>query len=292
MKRVFLEVTNGHVTGKVVGLRSGDTCRVGRSGSAEFSFPDDRYMSPEHCAVVFTGSEVLLYDLNSENGTYINERRHLHGPVQSGDRLVAGSTQLLVTSAFEPFRASPLARIAASLRDATAGKRLMAILDSAEGPAVHQFLAHAGQRHQSLYQGGQQELLGSAAPYLVEFDRELEPLVWALRSFWGSSTMLFLASKASFEEVRHHLRQFLLVELPDGKTTYFRFYDPRVFRTYLPTCSVEESSRWFRNVEWFATEGEPGTIRFYDLEDGAAKEWKVSLRVPDLRFDALQKGTG
>lgn len=286
--RLFLEVTTGPATGSVGILRPGDPCRIGRSGSAELSFPDDPYLSPQHCAVVFDGMEARLYDLQSENGTFVNEQRQLHTTLKSGDRIVAGTTELLLTSAFEPFRASPLARLAASLRDATAGRKLMAILDGAEGDNVHEFLSRSGQRSQSLYQGRQQEELGRASPYLVEFDRELEPLVWALRSFWGTSTMLFLGGADSFEEVRRQFRQFLLVELPDGKTAYFRFYDPRVLQTYLPTCSSEEAARWFQHAQWYACEGEPGTIRFYDFRENSVRESKVSFRVPDPRVRSLQ----
>ena len=31
---------------------------------------------------------------------------------------------------------------------------------------------------------------------------------------------------------RGHLRKFLISKLPDGRQVYFRYYDPRVLRTY------------------------------------------------------------
>ena len=57
-------------------------------------------------------------------------------------------------------------------------------------------------------------------------------------------------------ELRKHFRQFLLAALPDGKQVYFRFYDPRVLRVYLPTCTPEEIYRFFGPVWRFATEAE------------------------------------
>jgi hypothetical protein len=47
-----------------------------------------------------------------------------------------------------------------------------------------------------------------------------------------------------------------MVKLPDGKQVYFRFYDPRVLRVYLPTCTVEEMRTFFGPIKCFLTEGD------------------------------------
>ena len=41
-----------------------------------------------------------------------------------------------------------------------------------------------------------------------------------------------------------------------GHPMFFRFYDPRVLRTYLPTCTVAELRLIFGPVEAFLLEGE------------------------------------
>src|SRR5947209_7089547 len=51
-----------------------------------------------------------------------------------------------------------------------------------------------------------------------------------------------------------HFRHFLLVETEDGKLLYFRFYDPRVLRAFLPTCNSDESSEFFGPIHDILTE--------------------------------------
>ena len=41
-----------------------------------------------------------------------------------------------------------------------------------------------------------------------------------------------------------------------GVRMLFRFYDPRVLRTYLPTCVSDELNQVFGPVEYFVTEAE------------------------------------
>ena len=50
-----------------------------------------------------------------------------------------------------------------------------------------------------------------------------------------------------------------MVRLPDGRVVNFRFYDPRVFRVYLPTCNEAEAEFVFGPFESFFLEDEdPG----------------------------------
>jgi hypothetical protein len=73
----------------------------------------------------------------------------------------------------------------------------------------------------------------------------------------------------SIAEVRRHFRNFLQAMLPNRRVALFRFYDPRVWRVYLPTCNADELARWFQMVEEFVAETPDGQgmIR-YVLRDG------------------------
>ena len=86
----------------------------------------------------------------------------------------------------------------------------------------------------------------------------------------SNQAKLIAVSDAAFKEVRKHFRQFLMAKLPDGKQVYFRFYDPRVLRLYLPTCTPEEINQFFGPVKYYLTEDEkPGTLlRFSDAGRG------------------------
>lgn len=60
-----------------------------------------------------------------------------------------------------------------------------------------------------------------------------------------------MQSKASFDRIRKHFRQFLMVKDEAGKKYRFRFYGPRVLRTFLPSCTHEEPQQFFGPVERF-----------------------------------------
>jgi len=131
---------------------------------------------------------------------------------------------------------------------------LYALLDAARSPRVLELLKESKEEYQSLYEGDKGVTIAPWGPWLVRLPAE-SPLLEALvKEGWGESWSVFLTAKASFAEVRKHFRHFLLVRLPDGREVYFRFYDPRVLRTFLPTCSVNESAELFGPIQGFVTE--------------------------------------
>ena len=61
------------------------------------------------------------------------------------------------------------------------------------------------------------------------------------------------------ESLRLHLRKFLIAETPAEKRVLFRFYDPRVLRVYLPTCSAGEAAAFLGSNYSFVMEDQtPG----------------------------------
>jgi hypothetical protein len=48
----------------------------------------------------------------------------------------------------------------------------------------------------------------------------------------------------------------LTVKDEDDRLLYFRFYDPRVLRVFIPTCTPEESADLFGPISRFVVEGE------------------------------------
>jgi hypothetical protein len=133
---------------------------------------------------------------------------------------------------------------------------LYAILDAARDPLVLAILMQLGPEYQSLYEGTEGEKLSAVAPYLVRLPNDSPLLEVLARAGWGKSWGVFLTSDSPFADVRRHLRHFLMVKLPDGKQVYFRFYDPRVLRVYLPTCNAEETRTFFGPIKCFLTEGD------------------------------------
>lgn len=133
---------------------------------------------------------------------------------------------------------------------------LFVLLDAAVGNGVLDLLRRSGVQHQSLYEGAKGDELADVAPYLVHFSICSPFLDELVNEAWGKSWGVFLTSVQSFAEIRRHFRHFLLVQTEDGKQLYFRFYDPRVMRQFLPTCTREERVEFFGGISKFLMESQ------------------------------------
>jgi len=71
---------------------------------------------------------------------------------------------------------------------------------------------------------------------------------------WGNSWGCFVWALADFKALRRHFRRFLMVEDERAKRMYFRFYDPRVLRVFLPTCTTAEALEFFGPIKYFVME--------------------------------------
>jgi hypothetical protein len=150
-----------------------------------------------------------------------------------------------------------------------ADQRLYALLDGAAIPNLTALLAEHQVVNVCLLPGELEPELAQAAPYLVQLEAQ-SPLTGLLLTgeagpHWG----ILATSAADLRTLRMHFRKFLSVWDPDGKPLYFRYYDPRVLRLYLPTCDAEELSLLFGPVTAFYTAApESGTLLRFTF-DGA-----------------------
>src|SRR5262245_4461587 len=130
-------------------------------------------------------------------------------------------------------------------------RSLYAVVDTARDSSIQKCFANPAVESVSLYRGEPEETLAAVAPYLIRIDHDAGLLSSLLISGWGESWGIFLIADTDIEIVRRHLRRFLLVLDPDGKELYFRFYDPRVLRVYLPTCTASETKRFLGPVRTY-----------------------------------------
>ena len=144
-----------------------------------------------------------------------------------------------------------------------------AVIDCARDPRLVD-LVRSCKQHLCLFKGRDldPELL-SASPWLVRLDAA-EPLlgVWQQHGHGASWGMMAL-SALPIERLQRHFRRFLQAKLPDGMIVLFRFYDPRVFNTYIRAATAEERSPWFDGVQQFSVESAGGTaMHHYRLVEG------------------------
>lgn len=76
-------------------LLSGRRICIGRAPGCDVLL-DDETSSRHHTELLFSDGRLLVHDLNSTNGTFINGTRIEHGEVHDGDRLAVGATIFLV----------------------------------------------------------------------------------------------------------------------------------------------------------------------------------------------------
>ena len=155
------------------------------------------------------------------------------------------------------------------------------LLDGASIPRLRPTLARLEVEAECLYRGELEPDLAQVAPYLAvaPFDHPFTD--WLLQEGWGNHWGIFAISRADLRTLRMHLRTFLKVYSPDLKPLYFRYYDPRVLRIYLPTCNAQELQTVFGPVLRYLTEDEdPATLLKFSIDQGECRRESVALVHP------------
>lgn len=132
--------------------------------------------------------------------------------------------------------------------------------------------------HTCLYEGDSEKFLSVVAPWLFDFDPESEFAGWIAEHAQSNDWGIFLRSSAEPIKVYRHLRKFLIVSTEDGRELYFRFYDPRVLRVFLPTCDRDQLKEFFGPIEAFIAEDENGLLVEYAFNEN-------KLEFSDLKTD-------
>jgi hypothetical protein len=155
------------------------------------------------------------------------------------------------------------------------------IVDAARDPQIYPMLVASYLEYSCLYSGRLAPAVERAAPYLVQLEFEGSYTRRLLERAWGNSWGIILKCDSSLPKLRRHLRQFLTVRDPRGQQLLFRYYDPRVLRIYLPTCTREELRTVFGPVECFYVEDRnPADLVEFRREEGRLVTAKMSLVEP------------
>lgn len=142
------------------------------------------------------------------------------------------------------------------------------IIDCAADPRLID-LVRASPSHLCLFKGKNiaPEVMATA-PWLVRLDADGQALaVWQQHGRdknWG----IMVCSALPINELQRHFRRFLQAKLPDGTVVLFRFYDPRVFSTYMPAATPEERAPWFDGVVQYTVELASGATHQFRMHEG------------------------
>lgn len=291
-----LQITSGPAAGKTIRLQPGQSVRIGRTDRSDFPIAADAHLSSMHFEVEVSSTACRVRDLRSTNGTLLNGQKLTEALLSHDDVIVAGQSVFRVVIAGKALAAnahldpalltdqSPHQRLLTLLRSEF--QPLYALIDSARDIQILAFLAQAKEEHQSLYEGVQGDKLAHVAPYLVRLPPDSALLDKLVAEGWGNSWGVFLTCDTDFVTLRRHLRHFLEVLLPDGKQVYFRYYDPRVLRVFLPTCNPTETNEFFGPIKYYLAEDDKPETLLRFVNGGAGADSKSvdlthSLRPPD-----------
>ena len=177
---------------------------------------------------------------------------------------------------------SPLAEALREQIKLQPGERLYGIVDAAQDKEL---AFEARDRFKlpirMLFQGEAAEYMDDVAPYLIPIEPESEYLEsWAQR--WGKNIGILLTSSADPLKLYRHLRGIFVVKDEEGQEYFFRYYDPRVLRTYLPTCTPTEVRAFFGPVSALLTEGStPDTMLRYSVGREGLSQASIEIPMSD-----------
>ncbi|HEY2380036.1 MAG TPA: DUF4123 domain-containing protein [Terriglobia bacterium] len=149
------------------------------------------------------------------------------------------------------------------------GMNVYAILDAARNEKIYPAVKACTLEWTSLYLGKVAPELEQVAPYLVKLQKDHPFTRKVIADGWTDHWGIYIWAPSELIELRQHLRKFLMVRDESGKDLVFRYYDPRVFRTYLPTCSADELDSLFGPIQEFIVSGqEPAALLRFRVEQG------------------------
>ena len=249
---VHLRIDSGSQANTSLCIEAGKPLRVGRTTLSDCILPEDKTLSRAHFELVYDGHACLLRDLNSSNGTSLNGAEIIETPLKDGDQITAGQTRFSIHIQSEPVLPAPYApmvppdglapdpdfiqnRLLSAMRNSL--QPLYAILDASHDPAILKALLDSKCEFCPLFQGELAIQLSPFVPYVVPLPPHSPLLPILLKNGWGKSWGIYLTSNATPADLLTLLRRHLPARLPDGRTSLLRFYDPRVLRVLLPSCT-------------------------------------------------------
>ena len=135
---------------------------------------------------------------------------------------------------------------------------IYAILDAAQDENIYKLLMGCTEEFTCLFNGEIPNVLARAAPYLIKIPVRSPIFEQIYQNGFFNNWGIFFFSYESGTALRKHFQSLLRVKTEDGRRLYFRYYDPRVLRTYLPTCTPSELRQFFSFVDTFWAAAEEG----------------------------------
>jgi hypothetical protein len=156
--------------------------------------------------------------------------------------------------------------------------RLYCVLDGGNVPDLPMKLYRSELPSFCLFRGDLEPDVVHLAPYVVGLlpGHALTDLI--LEESFGKNWGIFAHCRHSIGEMRKHFRSILSVHDEKGKPLIFRFYDPRVFRKFVPTCTLDEAKALFGKVDaYFVESKDKESMIKYEIAGKKVKETEFDI---------------
>lgn len=137
----------------------------------------------------------------------------------------------------------------------TVDQPLYAIVDAAQASqTILSLLNNPAQRYTqkaALFEGERAQELASVTPYLIQLSHAEQALLSQLIEHgWQQNWAIYFNYPNGFDNALNKLRRNLPVKAKD-EIGLFRFYDPRVFRRYVPSFDSRQLREFFGAISQF-----------------------------------------
>jgi hypothetical protein len=175
------------------------------------------------------------------------------------------------------------------------GNLIYVLVDGARDDRIYGAVLATYDNKACLYSGVLPPELEMTAPHLVEVDPDSRFAARVLAEGWGESWGLFIECDAGLTNLRKHLRQFLVVLDERNTRLIFRYYDPRVLRVFLPTCTPGQLAQFFGPVRrWVMEDEDPEKALEFVREKGVVRmrRWNLANSAEPPEVKEIAAGVG
>lgn len=152
------------------------------------------------------------------------------------------------------------------LAEASSSSTYFALLDACDEPQIQGLVEPANPRVAhlcSLYKGTAATDFWAIAPYLYSLDRDRAD--WLLGNLTTEAWGYVVKASCDLEKLAMHFRRHTYALDPEGCQVLFRYYDPRVIASVLPTLSAADFKQFVGPCEVLLLPGADGTFVKYTL---------------------------
>lgn len=130
-----------------------------------------------------------------------------------------------------------------------------AVIDGAMDKEIEMNLDFHRASYTTLYPTPYSHEVGYAQPFLVNLESSDDFKEWFWEKAYGNSRAIFILSQLTLHELTSNLKPFCLGYIEEGnKETFFRFYDPKLFPTFLRIISENQVQSIFEKDTYYFSE--------------------------------------